>query len=105
MLTNGKWFTVNNTFLRVTHSTGYTTDYLYAVDADGTFYHNSFQAYERGDFRMFKKTANGSEPSRPPAGASAPTRSPRARSASLYATMATGKSTYVPAPCPVGGCK
>jgi hypothetical protein len=61
MLANGSWFTINNVFLRITHSSGYTTDYLYAVDSDGTFYHDSFQAYERGDFRMFKKTANGSD--------------------------------------------
>ena len=58
MLANGKWFTVNNTFLRITHSTGYTTDYLYAVTSDGTFYHDSYQAYERADFRMFQKKAN-----------------------------------------------
>lgn len=105
MLTNGKWFTVNNTFLRVTHSTGYTTDYLYAVDADGTFYHNSFQAYERGDFRMFKKTANGSETFTATCGNLCTDEIPKGQGASLYANMATGKSTYVPAPCPVGGCK
>lgn len=105
MLTNGKWFTVNNTFLRVTHSTGYTTDYLYAVDADGTFYHNSFQAYERGDFRMFKKTANGSETFTATCGNLCTDEIPKGQGASLYANRATGKSTYVPAPCPVGGCK
>jgi formylglycine-generating enzyme required for sulfatase activity len=55
VLANGKWFTVNNTFLRITHSTGYTTDYLYAVTSDGTFYHDSCQAYERADFRMFQR--------------------------------------------------
>lgn len=105
MLTNGKWFTVNNTFLRVTHSTGYTTDYLYAVDADGTFYHNSFQAYERGDFRMFKKTANGSETFAATCGNLCSDEIPKGEKASLYANMANGKSTFVPAPCPVGGCK
>lgn len=105
MLTNGTWFTVNNTFLRVTHSTGYTTDYLYAVDADGTFYHNSFQAYERGDFRLFKKTANGSETYTATCGDLCTDEIPKGQGASLYANMATGKSTYVPAPCPVGGCR
>ena len=105
MLANGKWFTVNNTFLRVTHSTGYTTDYLYAVDADGTFYHNSFQGYERADFRMFKKTANGSEPFTATCGSICSDEIPKGEGASLYATMANGKSTFVPAPCPTGGCK
>jgi hypothetical protein len=105
MLTNGKWFTVNNTFLRVTHSGGYTTDYLYAVDADGTFYHNSFQAYERGDFRMFKKTANGSDTFAATCGSLCDDEIPKGQGPSLYANMATGKSTFVPAPCPVGGCQ
>jgi len=105
MLANGKWFTVNNTFLRVTHSSGYTTDYLYAVDPDGTFYHNSFQAYERGDFRMFKKTANGSETFAATCGSICSDEIPKGEGASLYATMANGKSTFVPAPCPTGGCK
>ena len=105
MLANGKWFTVNNTFLRVTHSGGYTTDYLYAVDADGTFYHNSFQAYERGDFRMFKKTANGSETFTATCGSICTDEIPKGEKASLYANMANGKSTFVPAPCPVGGCR
>ncbi|QQS03545.1 MAG: SUMF1/EgtB/PvdO family nonheme iron enzyme [Fibrobacterota bacterium] len=104
ILTNGKWFTVNNTFLRVTHSGGYTTDYLYAVDADGTFYHNSYQAYERGDFRMFKKTANGSEPFTATCGSICTDEIPKGEKASLYATMENGKSTFTPAPCPTGGC-
>jgi len=105
MLANGKWFTVNNTFLRITHSSGYTTDYLYAVDADGTFYHDSFQAYERGDFRMFKKTANGSETFAATCGSLCSDEIPKGQGPSLYATLPNGKSTYVPAPCPVGGCK
>ena len=105
MLANGKWFTVNNTFLRVTHATGYTTDYLYAVDADGTFYHDSFQAYERADFRMFKKTANGSETFAATCGSICSDEIPKGEKASLYANMENGKSTFVPAPCPTGGCK
>jgi hypothetical protein len=105
MLANGKWFTVNNTFLRVTHSSGYTTDYLYAVDADGTFYHDSFQAYERGDFRMFKKTANGSETFAATCGSICSDEIPKGQAASLYASLDNGKSTFVPAPCPTGGCK
>jgi hypothetical protein len=105
MLANGKWFTINNTFLRIMHSTGYTTDYLYAVDADGTFYHDSFQAYERADFRMFKKTANGSETFAATCGSICSDEIPKGQGASLYANMANGKSTFVPAPCPTGGCK
>jgi hypothetical protein len=105
MLANGKWFTINNTFLRVTHSTGYTTDYLYAVDASGTFYHDSFQAYERGDFRMFKKTANGSDTFAATCGSICSDEIPKGEPASLYARMENGKSTFVPAPCPAGGCK
>jgi len=105
MLANGKWFTVNNAFLRVTHSSGYTTDYLYAVDADGTFYHDSFQAYERADFRMFKKTANGSDTFAATCGSICSDEIPKGEPASLYANMDNGKSTFVPAACPADGCK
>lgn len=105
MLANGKWFTVNNTFLRVTHSSGYTCDYLYAVDASGTFYHDSFQAYERGDFRMFKKTANGSDTFAATCGSICSDEIPKGEAASLYSRMENGKSTFVPAPCPADGCK
>ncbi len=105
MLANGQWFTVNKTFLRITHSTGYTTDYLYAVDASGTFYHVSFQAYERADFRMFKKTANGSDTFAATCGSICSDEIPKGEGASLYARMENGKSTFVPAPCPADGCK
>jgi len=105
MLANGKWFTVNNTFLRITHSTGYTADYLYAVDSDGTFYHDSYQAYERADFRMFKKTANGSDTYAATCGSICSDEIPKGEPASLYANLANGKSTFVPAPCPTGGCQ
>ena len=108
VLANGKWFTVNNTFLRVTHSNGYTADYLYAVDSDGTFYHNSFMGYERGDFRMFKKTANAPENATLWSTTCRDICSgeiPKGLSASLYNSMDNGKSTFVPAPCPSGGCR
>lgn len=105
MLANGAWFTVGNTFLRITHSSGYTTDYLYAVTEDGTFYHNSFQAYERGDFRMFQRTDNGSEPFIATCGNICTDEIPKGEGASLYANMDKGHSTFVPAPCPVGGCQ
>ncbi|HET9956188.1 MAG TPA: SUMF1/EgtB/PvdO family nonheme iron enzyme [Polyangiaceae bacterium] len=105
MLANGKWFTVNDTFLRVTHASGYTTDYLYAIDADGTFYHDSFQAYERADFRMFKKTANGSDTFAATCGSICSDEIPKGEPASLYAKMDNGKSTFVPALCPADGCK
>lgn len=105
MLANGKWFTVNNTFLRITHSTGYTTDYLYAVDSSGTFYHDSFQAYERADFRMFKKTANGSATFANTCGSICSDEIPKGEAASIYARLENGNSTFVPAPCPTDGCR
>ncbi|NLN61823.1 MAG: formylglycine-generating enzyme family protein [Myxococcales bacterium] len=105
MLANGEWFTVNNTFLRVTHASGYTADYLYAVDSSGTFYHNSFMAYERGDFRMFKKTDNNSEPFNATCGSICSDEIPKNQEASLYSRMDNGHSTFVPAPCPAGGCQ
>ncbi len=105
MLANGSWFTVNNTFLRVTHKDGYVADYLYAVDSDGTFYHNSFMAYERGDFRMFKKTANGSDVFNSTCQSACSGEIPKNQDASMYANQGeTGKSTFVPAPCPKEGC-
>ncbi len=105
MLANGEWFTINDTFLRITHSTGYATDYLYAVDSDGNFYHDSFQAYERADFRMFKKTANGSDTFAATCGNACSDEIPKGEGASLYANMENGNSTFVPAPCPAGGCE
>jgi hypothetical protein len=104
MLANGAWFTVNNTFLRITHSTGYTCDYLYAVTSDGTFYHDSFQGYERGDFRVFKKVANGPD-FNDLCGEICNDEIPMGEPASMYARMEEGKSTFVPAPCPADGCK
>jgi formylglycine-generating enzyme required for sulfatase activity len=104
MLANGKWFTVNNTFLRITHSPGYTTDYLYAVTSDGYFFHDSFQAYERADFRMFQKKANSSTfPAS--CGSQCSSEIPKGQAASLYASLANGNSTFVPAPCPTNGCQ
>jgi hypothetical protein len=105
MLANGSWFTVNDTFLRITHSTGYTTDYLYVVDSSGTFYHDSFQAYERADFRMLKLTPNGSDTFAATCGDSCSGEIPKGEGPSLYANMDNGHSTFVPAPCPSGGCK
>jgi hypothetical protein len=108
MLANGAWFTVNNTFLRVTHSGGYTVDYLYAVTGTGssaTFYHNSFQGYERGDFRMFKKETNGDAWPKTTCGNICSEEIPKGLAASMYASMDNGQSTFVPAKCPSGGCK
>jgi len=104
MLANGEWFTVNNMFLRVTHSSGYTTDYLYAIDSEGTFYHLSFQAYERADFRIFKLTSNGSE-FESVCGSICSGEIPKGEPASIYARLDNGHSTFVPAPCPSGGCE
>lgn len=106
MLANGSWFTVNNTLLRITHSGGYTTDYLYAVDPNGTFYHNSFQEYERGDFRMFEIYSNASGDF--PATcieSSCSEEIAKGQAASIYATIDGGESTYLPAPCPAEGCE
>ncbi|MCL2183353.1 MAG: SUMF1/EgtB/PvdO family nonheme iron enzyme [Chitinispirillia bacterium] len=104
MLANGTWFTVNNTFLRVTHSGGYVADYLYTI-AGNTFYHNSFMAYERADFRMFEKTENGSSVFSATCGSTCSGEIPKNQSAPVYANMGeTGKSTFVPAKCPSGGC-
>jgi hypothetical protein len=111
MLANGAWFTVNHTLLRVTHPTGYVADYLYAIDSSsGTFYHNSFQGYERADFRMFKIYMNNSTdfPSTC-IGTSCITELPKGADAPVYATISTlidkGKSTFTPAPCPAAGCQ
>ncbi|MDR2693714.1 MAG: SUMF1/EgtB/PvdO family nonheme iron enzyme [Chitinispirillales bacterium] len=106
MLANGAWFTVNNVFLRVKHSSGYTAEYLYAVTPDETFYHNSFMGYERGDFRMFKKETNGSSWPLTTCGNICSEEIPKGLGASMYSSQgAKGKSTFVPAPCPTGGCK
>jgi len=112
MLANGSWFTLNNTFLRVTHSTGYQVDYLYAVvkevsyqnnrDTTLTFYHNSFMGYERGDFRMFTKKRNGGTW---PCGSICNDEIPKNERVSFYDQADNGQSTFIPAPCPAGGCK
>lgn len=104
MLANGNWFTVNNTFLRITHSNGYTTDYLYTLSPGGIFFHNSYQAYERADFRLFQIKSNSS--SFPAScGSHCDQEIPKGENASIYSIIGGGESTYVPAPCPVGGCE
>jgi len=108
MLANGSWFTVSNTFLRVTHPTGYVCDYLYVVTGGtsdtATFYHNSFMGYERADFRMFKKYSNAGWPTTT-CGDICKEEIPKGLDVSYYASKgATGASTYKPAPCPIGGC-
>jgi hypothetical protein len=106
MLANGKWFTVNNTFLQITHSTGYTTNYLYAITPDGYFFHDSYQKYERADFRMFQIYSNttGDFPSTC-LNNSCSSELPKGDKASLYSSLDDGVSTFVPAPCPTDGCK
>jgi hypothetical protein len=107
MLSNGKWFTVNNTFLRVTHSTGYIAEYLYTVTPEGTLYHNSFMGYERADFRMFEKTTNNSSIFAETCGISTcGGEIPKGEGVSFHSyDKEKGQSTFVPAPCPSGGCK
>ena len=107
MLANGKWWTVNNTFLHVQHSDGYVAEYLYALTSDGYFFHDSYMGYERADFRMFQKYENS--------GGKFPTTCindscskelAKGAAASLYANQGdTGKSTFTPAKCPAAGCK
>jgi formylglycine-generating enzyme required for sulfatase activity len=56
IISTGKWFTIDDTFLRIIGDNGRRYDYLYTVTTNGnTHYHISFQGYERGDFRMFDK--------------------------------------------------
>jgi hypothetical protein len=107
MLANGAWFTVNNTFLRITHKDGYKVEYVYTA-SDNTFYHNSFMAYERGDFRMFEKVSNSAYSFPASCGSHCNEEIPKGLPASMYAPggyVTNGHSTFVPAPCPSGGCK
>jgi hypothetical protein len=109
ILANGDWFTVNNTFLRVTHpTTGYEVDYVYYVSSGGQFYHNSFMAYERGDMRVFTKRQNNTDAwSLCAPGCS--DEIPKGQAQSMYGpggyNANVGYSTFVPAPCPAGGCR
>ncbi len=103
MLANGNWFTVNNTFLRITHPSGYTTDYLYTLSPDGYFFHNSYQAYERADFRLFQKKSN-SDLFPVSCGSHCDEEIPKGEGPSIYFYIGGGKSTYVPAQCPAEGC-
>ncbi len=103
MLANGAWFTVGKAFLRVTHESGYTCDYLYAVTEDGMFLHDSFQGYERGDFRGFSLETNGPD-FNDLCGDICSDEIPMGEPASFYSTQDIGQSTFVPAPCPADGC-
>jgi hypothetical protein len=107
MLANGKWFTVNNTFLHIEHPDGYVAEYLYAVDSSGYFFHDSYMAYERADFRMFQKydNATGSFPATCVPTTSCSSELAKGAAQPFYATMADGGSTFVPAKCPADGCK
>jgi hypothetical protein len=105
ILANGDWFTVNDVFLRIAHPDGYVADYLYAVDSAGpTFYHNSFQGYERADFRMFEIYGTN-DPNFPATciNSSCSGEIPKGQGQSLYANQEDGGSTYTPAPTPAGG--
>jgi hypothetical protein len=106
VLAAGKWFTVNNTFLRVTHTNGYVADYLYTIvpgsnGGSPTFYHNSFIGYERADFRMFEIKTNGSSFPQTSCGNICSQEIPKG----LTPVKQTGyESTYTPPKCPTGGC-
>jgi formylglycine-generating enzyme required for sulfatase activity len=82
-LASGRWFTVGNTFLRITHRSGQTYDYLYTVN-DTSFMHLSFQGYEPGDMRTFKKVSASAVPQW-----KEPTMEP-------YVNDPDGGSTYIP---------
>jgi len=120
MLANGSWFTVNNTLIRITHPGSgnnpqpYVVNYLYVVNHDeNSFNHNSFVGYERGDMRIFRKTANNStdisdwwQNSNGTCGGCAEIA--KGQGPSMYASggnAVAGRNTFVPAPCPVGGCR
>jgi hypothetical protein len=107
MLANGKWWTLNNTFLHVEHSDGYVAEYLYAVTSDGYFMHDSFMKYERADFRLFQKYENaGGKFPATCINDSCSKELAKGAASSLYSKQGdTGKSTFVPAKCPAGGCK
>ncbi|MDR2578480.1 MAG: SUMF1/EgtB/PvdO family nonheme iron enzyme [Chitinispirillales bacterium] len=124
MLANGEWFTVNNSFLRIINritcpwnvnppdtrcnydAAPYVTDYLYVVTSSGVFMHNSFMGYERGDFRSFTRLSN--DHADIAAIANQCSRCvgeiPKGQAGSFYRTSDNGQSTFVPAPCPAGGC-
>jgi hypothetical protein len=106
MLANGKWWTLNNTFLHVQHSDGYVAEYLYAITSDGYFFHDSYMAYERADFRMFQKYTNdGGQFPATCINDSCSKELAKGAASSLYSRQGdTGKSTFVPAPCPAAGC-
>jgi hypothetical protein len=107
MLANGKWWTLNNTFLHIEHPDGYVAEYLYALGSDGRFYHNSFMKYERADFRMFEKYDNATGNFPPTCiDTSCIKELAKGAAAPVYSTMGDkGKSTFTPAACPAAGCK
>jgi len=114
LLANGSWFTINNSFLRVTHPGSgnnprpYVADYLYVITAGqfnpGRFMHNSFMGYERGDFRSFERLEN-SNAEITQLCSQCVGEIPKGQNVSFYANMTGGLSTFVPAPCPPGGCQ
>jgi len=93
-MARGRFFTVNDMFLRVAGGLGapLTWDYLYTViEKEGRrhLYTISFSDYERGDVRILVITPNAQV-----IGLTQPTQ-PR---------FDLPTSGYVPAPCPAGGC-
>jgi hypothetical protein len=132
-LAMGEWFTINNTFLRVIDRgfeqtcTGwpqtcvddpnrpfeYMVDYLYVITSGsgqlaGRFMHNSFMGYERADMRMFEKLENSSSRISAIANQCAQCVGEIAKGQNISSMYRNderfGHSTFVPAPCPAGGC-
>jgi hypothetical protein len=108
-LANGTWWTINNTFLHVQHKDGYIAEYLYAITSDGYFLHDSYQGYERADFRMFQKydDATGKFPSTCVPTTSCSTELAKGAAQPFYSSKPKeeGWSTFTPAKCPAAGCK
>jgi hypothetical protein len=102
MLAAGEWFTVGNTFLRITHADGYITDYLYTLTSDGYLFHLSYQRYELGDFRMFRLKDNSESF---PVGCDCSDEIPKGETLPIFSDQEDGRSTFIPATCPADGCK
>jgi len=87
----------------------YVADYLYVVTSGGNFMHNSFMGYERGDFRSFVRIANTDSQVTGLRGQCdrCLDEIPKGQNvATMYRNdEETGHSTFVPAPCPEGGCR
>jgi len=91
-MARGRWFTVNDMFLRVTRNSTNVANYLYTVvnrNGERSLYTISYSDYERGDVRILVSTPN--------AGITGLTQ-PRNPGFDLPV------AGFRPSPCPTGGC-